>query len=391
MITILHLLGWLAAIGLAILSTTANFQFGTLLATGEERWLYGAIFGLLDVLKIVLLPLAAAATATGQRGKAAAALGMFLLLAGLSFTASIGLYATTKSTSVGDVKAAHERYEQARAARDKADSEMAAMAPTRSPAEVEGAIAASKRDRLFDRSKGCTDATLPQSRALCAQIDLLAGELGRARERQRLAQAAAEARLALEKQDVAAAMRAIDPQAETLARLIEPLWRADADTVRTALAVFIAILIELGSGLGPWLVAPSATAMRTAPPAQPEKTATELVPVANVLEPEPVALEAEPVETIDVDGQVEQWAARALVPRRGSFVPAAEVRAAYEAHCGAFDLRPLSANAFGRAMTRAGYRREKVGGVIRYENIGFSAQRKPQLRLAASGGAVAVQ
>lgn len=314
------------------------------------------------------LPLAAAATATGQRGKAAAALGMFLLLAGLSFTASIGLYATTKSTSVGDVKAARERYDQARAARDKADSELAAMAPTRSPAEVEGA--ASKRDRLCDRSKGCTDATLPQSRALCAQIDLLAGELGRARERQRLAQIAVAARLALEKQDVAAAMRAIDPQAETLAKLIEPLWRVDADTVRTGLAVFIAILIELGSGLGPWLVAPSATARRTAPPAQPEKTATELVPVANVLEPEPVTLEAEPVETVDVDEQVEQWAARALVPRRGSFVPAAEVRAAYEAHCGAFGLRPLSANAFGRAMTRAGYRREKVGGIVRFENIG---------------------
>ena len=57
--------------------------------------------------------------------------------------------------------------------------------------------------------------------------------------------------------DVAAAMRAVDPQAEALARLVSLAVPVSPDTVRTALAVLVALLVELGSGLGPWLVSPS--------------------------------------------------------------------------------------------------------------------------------------
>ena len=179
-------------------------------------------------------------------------------------------------------------------------------------------------------------------------------------------------------------MKAFCCGAETLAKLIEPAWSVSADTVRTALAVFIAVLIELGSGLGPWLVAPSARKREpdAAPPAQqtePEATLEAVAP--------PVALEAETIEEIDADEHVDQWAAGALVYRRGAYLPAAEVRAAYERHCESITFEVLTANAFGRAMTRAGYRRGKVGGVMRYENIAFAVQSRPQLRLAASGGA----
>ena len=53
-------------------------------------------------------------------------------------------------------------------------------------------------------------------------------------------------------------MRVVDPQAQALAKLVSPVGDVDPDTVRTGLAVLIALLIELGSGLGPWLAAPSA-------------------------------------------------------------------------------------------------------------------------------------
>ena len=40
--------GALFALGLAAISTGANFWFGALLTVGTERWLYGVVFALLD-------------------------------------------------------------------------------------------------------------------------------------------------------------------------------------------------------------------------------------------------------------------------------------------------------------------------------------------------------
>ena len=56
--TFLTLFGGLVVMGLVIISVFANFWFGTLLISGQERFLYGLIFGLLDALKTVLVPAA---------------------------------------------------------------------------------------------------------------------------------------------------------------------------------------------------------------------------------------------------------------------------------------------------------------------------------------------
>ena len=138
MLRFLTFLGGLFALGLALISIGANFWFGTLLTTGHERWLYGSVFALLDALKTVLPVIAAAAFVAGLTSKGRAAVAMFVLLSALSFTAEIGLYATTKSEAVGDAKATHVRYEEAKAAKAKADADLAAIGPTRPPARSRG-------------------------------------------------------------------------------------------------------------------------------------------------------------------------------------------------------------------------------------------------------------
>ena len=225
-----------------------------------------------------------------------------------------------------------------------------------------------KRDRLYDRSRQCAEATAPESRELCANIDRLAGERDKALEAAALRQTAANATLALKKQDVATAMRAIDPQAEALAKLISPIANVEPDTVRTALAVLIALLIELGSGLGPWLAAPSAS-----PRAKSVDHAAE-VP----------ALEGAAADLVVDAGEdiVARWASATLVKRRGSFVPASEARAAFEGWCAAEGADAHNATAFGKAMTALGYERRKVGGVMRYEGVALTAARPAALRIA---------
>ena len=86
------------------------------------------------------------------------------MLTGLSLTASIGLYATTKSEMVGDAKAVHTRYQDARTIREKAKADLAALGKVRPAGDIAGEIGALKRDRLYDRSKRCTDATATDSR-----------------------------------------------------------------------------------------------------------------------------------------------------------------------------------------------------------------------------------
>jgi hypothetical protein len=53
--------------------------------------------------------------------------------------------------------------------------------------------------------------------------------------------------------NAADALKSVDPQAEALAKISS----LSPDTVRTSLAVLIAALIELGSGLGFWLLVPT--------------------------------------------------------------------------------------------------------------------------------------
>src|SRR5258706_7894114 len=111
--TFLTLFGGLVVTGLVIISVFANFWFGTLLISGQERWLYGAIFGLLDALKTVLIPAAGLAVASGALWKGRVAFLVFALLSTLSFSAEVGLYTITKNEVVGDAKAAPEAYNQA--------------------------------------------------------------------------------------------------------------------------------------------------------------------------------------------------------------------------------------------------------------------------------------
>ena len=364
---ILTFLGAAAAMTLAVLSISANALFGTLLTTGQERWLYGVLFGALDVLKTILPLIAAGAFAAGIRAKGVAALLVFGVLTVLSLTASIGLYATTKNEMVGDAKAAHTRYQDAVATREKGEADLAALGKVRPAGDIAGEIGALKRDQLYDRSKHCTDATATDSREICAKLARLDGEASKAAEAARLRAEIDKARGRLATMDVAAAMRAVDPQAEALARVLSAaIGPASPETVRTALAVLVALLVELGSGLGPWLVSPNVRHRRQPEPSRerPSAEAAEATPVT-VLEAVDVPAAAEPAG----EDSVRRWAADAIARRKGGFVPAKELRAAFESWCAAEGIKPLNPTAFGRAMGALGFRSGKVGGEQRYFDI----------------------
>jgi hypothetical protein len=362
---VLTILGGAVALCLAVISIGANTMFGSLLT------------GSLDVLKTLLPLIAAAAFLAAARTKGIVALATFAVLTVLSLTASIGLYATTKSETVSDAKAARAKYANAVAARYKAQADLEALGSVRAAGDIAADIGALKRDFRYDRSKQCTDATATDSRELCASLDQLAGEAQKAAEFKRLSQVLAAARVKVDQLDVGAAMKAIDPQAEQLAKLVSVAVPVTPENVRTALALLIAVLVEIGAGLGPWLVAPVPAARHTKTD---EKSPLPAAATAAEPAPDPVMPPAPGGEA--GDDLLARWASTALVRRRGAYLPAREARASFEAWCAAEDADPLNPTAFGKAMRAAGHKGCKIGGSMRYEGIALTAARPAPLRVA---------
>lgn len=371
-------IGICAAFGLIIISVTANAAFGLSLTAGDERFIYSAAFGLLDAFKAVLPVLAALAWMSGQKGKTVLALISFAILAAVSFSAEIGLYMTTKAHVIGDAGAARERYRDAVADKARIEARIAEIGNARSAAEIQADIETAKLDRIFARSKECNDVTMDDSRAFCGKLSHLTAELQTAGELSGLRKKldAASARLAAI--DVSAAIRPVDPQAETLARLAGPFIAVNPETVRSMLAVLIAFLIELGSGLGLWLsTGHRPEALKTVSTPLAGGPAAEDAPKAELA---PAAL-TEPSETKTCP--VERWLAGCVTDRKGAYVTAKEMLEAFASWCAVHGEKNIGQTILGRRLTELGYGKRKQGGTVRYLDIALRPVRT-EIRLAAS-------
>src|SRR5207344_2139899 len=111
---------------------------------------------------------------------------------------------------------------------------------------------------LWKRSRQCHDLTLEQNRLACAPVLGLRKELAAAEAAERLEAQLVAGRTQLATVSVAGSVA--DPQASALARLTG----ADEGTVRSGIAILLAVLIEGGSALGFTLV--SVATARNPPP-----------------------------------------------------------------------------------------------------------------------------
>src|SRR5208337_4886613 len=146
-------------------------------------------------------------------------------------------------------------------------------------------IAAARQSHHWQQSGECKAPSWAGEKNFCAGIERLNGELAMAEEAGRLRDQDEKHAAKLSGFDLAAVMRSADPQSEALARFTG----FAAPSVRDALAVLVAVLIELGSGLGLWVAAGGAnhggrkeeshaTAVRQEPPPLPVAPPIEAAP-----------------------------------------------------------------------------------------------------------------
>jgi hypothetical protein len=348
------------SLALSGISILCCYVFGTHLAPGPEGQLYGALGGIADALK-AFLPLAiAGALAAQQKGRAAAGAAMFAVFSLYSFTSELGLYALGRNAVASDAQAGREAYEAAKSDRGRIEARLKELGPQRPAGTVQADLDAAKQGGLWRGSEGCTQATWPAARTFCTGFEKLKGELASAQEAERLRGQDERLAVKLSGFDLAAVMRSGDPQSEALARFTG----FSSQSIRDALAVLVAALIELGSGLGLWVATAGTKATRPTPAPEASRETEPVAVAVPAREPqkptEPPSVEtpkafpapARPrliASRRDPVGSVAVIMADILEPGRGK-VEIADVFAAYTEACERSGKRPIPAHEFPAAI-----------------------------------------
>ncbi len=219
----------------------------------------------------------------------------------------------------------------------------------------------------FRFNQESTDATAPASRTFCADIEKLKGELATAEEAERLRTKDADLGAKLAGVDLVAVMRSTDAQSEALARFTG----LTSATVRDALAFLVALLIELGSGLGLY----AATASGKAPEGVP---AAEVIAEAQAgVSAAPAAKKAKKAAPVTQEDALTAFLRTGIRAVEGGEIGAGELHDAYARWMAAHgQAEPvLSSVLFGRKLVELGYAKEKRGGKVRWQGVALAALR----------------
>ena len=171
--------GTAAGLVLAVtgLSMCMNFAFGYGLGTSEGTGqMLGALSVAFDGLK-ALLPLFIAWQWRDRRWVRAGAGGvLFVLVAAYGMASALGFSSQNREDVTASREHLNASLKEHLGDLELAERRLKALGPHRIAGAVEADIARLKKDRPWDATSGCTDATLAASREFCKRIDTLRAE-----------------------------------------------------------------------------------------------------------------------------------------------------------------------------------------------------------------------
>src|SRR5262245_21961293 len=313
--TMLKFVGYLAAAALTMVSVATNARFGfTLAASPLDRVAYVATSVAIDLLKVGLPLLAIPLWANRHRALAVCAIAIWIGCTAWSANAAIGFVASTRGESVAQRIADGKTRTGWETTVERAEQEMARLAHHRPVAVVRAELnAVVVVGSAWQRSKHCTDVTLDESRAACAEVLHLRQELAAAEAADDLERKVVAGRAQLATMAVTGAD--MDPQATVLANIIG----LDQAQVRAAIALLLAFNLEAGSALGFAIIATATKGVSS--PATPH---SPLPPRRSTTR------HASPAHANTAGDEIRSWALSRLDIDAGAFVPA---RRAYKDYC----------------------------------------------------------
>jgi hypothetical protein len=254
----LVVIGCTLSLGLVAVSAFLNFRMGYRSADSEiDGWAYGLAAGMGDGLKAIVPFVMYWGWKRRDPLAVIAAAAVFLVITGYSLTAALGFAELHRGAKQGERLGAIERHDDLRKEIGRTEARLTQLGLQRSEGEVDKAIATvlarvpGERGRTVDQiSKGCT-LNRADTRDACVEVAKLSEERERAREQARLETGLGDARKKLQSIDTTSIGASDDPQVEVMSRVatlmhLEPTKK----DVQFGLSLLVALLVELGSGLG---------------------------------------------------------------------------------------------------------------------------------------------
>ncbi len=245
-----HVLGTTGVAAAAVLlfvSAAMNWQFGYNLGRSEfESHLYGAASAAADCFKALLPFFIVAAIRNRTYSQALGGALLFVLCLTYSLSNSLGFGALNRADTTGERVLQAQTHQDLRSELDRLREALKALPEHRPSGTVLGEMEAVKQNTRWTSTKGCTDATITESRAYCEGYFKLQAEHAAAEKAEKLDARITTIRTQLGEMTAVAASKSGDPQSQVLASLSG----RSVDEVQTALTVLIALLVELGASLG---------------------------------------------------------------------------------------------------------------------------------------------
>jgi hypothetical protein len=240
-------LGVVLTAAMVVLSALINYNFGYSLGTTETN---GRIFGAVSVVAVgvmAVLPLRITAQWNQRcRGRAVLGAGVFGILVAYAIASSIGFGMQNRSQLAGSRENLNAQLEDAIQDRDLAVKRLQGLEQHALADAVRRKIDAAKKDRRWDITQGCTDATAQSSREFCQGIDRLQAELGVASTAAVLTEKIDKLNLTIENLRKQGAGQTADPQSLGFS----VVFGVGEDRVRAGLSILMALVIESVCCLG---------------------------------------------------------------------------------------------------------------------------------------------
>ncbi len=246
----LGVLGIVAAGVLLAVSAAMNYRFGFSLGRTEfDGQIYGAASAAADCLKALVPFFFFAAIRNKMWSQAVASAVVWSVVTAYSFTSCLGHAASNRFEGASERQVEAQAYKDLRADMKRAEEQLGWVPQHRPAQTVQSDIDNARNQRAWGFTTGCTEVTGRQGRDFCQQYHGFNAELAAAVEAAVLEKRITEIQAKLGKTSGGTVMAEADPQAAVLAKITS----LELDKVQMAMTIFIALLLEIGSGFGMYI------------------------------------------------------------------------------------------------------------------------------------------
>lgn len=383
-----HVLGALGVIAAGVLlavSAAMNWRFGFSLGKTEmDGQIYGAASAAADCFKALVPFFFFAAIRNKMWSQAAASAVVWVVVTSYSLTSALGHAALNRLDTSGHRAVEAATYKDLRSDLKRAEDQASWIPQHRPALTVQSEINGVKNQRAWTTTAGCTEVNGRYSRDFCQKYHTLNAELASAKQSAELGNRIDGIKVELAKSEGASVMSEADPQAAVLAKLSGLLFpNIKVEDVQTALTIFVALLLEVGSAFGMYVAFAywNIHERRQVPAVQAAAPAVAAaVPVATALIVEPKKPQAGANDNRSLPAQVPKM----LVPENdverfykerietadaGSSLTASALYEDYCMWCEENQKEPLALPRFGREFGELGIQKVRIAGRTRYTGI----------------------